>query len=169
MGTGQGKTARMGQGWLGLWCLLTFVPMVALPVYLPVSAIPTMHLGDLHQNPAPLTAVVILAALGSTFLAGFGRKRSIEELRRVLGTGMIAAWIGAGVWVSYVHFVSELDTGPKVPEVGDKAPDFSVALPADFQVQIPMFPIPVKPKPFQLSAMEKKKRPVLLVFYRAHW
>ena len=159
----------MGRGRLGLWCLLTFVPMVALPIYLPLSAIPTMHLGDLHQSPAPLTTVVILSAIGSTLLAGFGRKRSMEELRRVLGTGMLAAWIGAAVWVSYVHFISNLETGPNIPQVGDKAPDFTLPLPEDFQVLIPMFPIPVKPKPFQLSALAKKKRPVLLVFYRAHW
>ena len=44
-----------------------------------------------------------------------------------------------------------------------------VARPDDFQVQIPMFPIPMKPKPLQLSAFAKKKKPVLLVFYRAHW
>ena len=106
---------------------------------------------------------------GSTALAMRGRKHQLAELQRTLMVGVVGAWLGVGMWTSYIHHISSLSVNPEIPEVGEQAPDFSIPFPEGFQVQLPMMPFPIQPKEVALSAFKKKKRAVLLVFYRAHW
>ena len=161
--------APVSRATLSLWALSCLIPMVALPVYLPLSALPMVDLGGLHGEPWPLTALFIASAVAGLVWGLRVRSSCPGELRLALTVGSVAAMLGVTMWTSYVHHLSDLDVDPRIPEVGEKAPDFSLPFPEDFSIQMPMMPFPLKPKGVQFSSFQKKNKAVLLVFFRAHW
>lgn len=145
---------------LWLWSAATAVAALGMIVWLPASRFPASgglaQLAQLAEDPWAVTAAVVAAALASVGLAlrlGFGRGAA-RAARGALVAGAAVAVLGAAAQVTYVHaFSYALSEAPGAPAVGDEAPDFTVEVP--------------KYGPFSLSAQRGK--PVLLVFFRAHW
>ncbi len=138
---------------LGAWCITTFIGVVCLLIYLPMSTRPEME--SLSESPHLLSAAFLLATLGSLATSAWliRRPATTPHLASLLRTGSIAAVLGCLSYNSYVYAFSQTLPDSNAPDIGDVAIDFEV----------------VDPDGRHWRLSDFRGSTVLLVFYRGNW
>jgi len=138
---------------LWTWCITTFLGVVCLLIYLPMSTNPDLE--ALSESPHPLTAAFLMATVISLVCCKWllHRSATTQHLASLLRMGTIAAVLGCLSYNSYVYAFSQTLPDSDAPEIGDLAIDFEVTDPDGRHCRLSDF----------------RGSTVLLVFYRGNW
>jgi hypothetical protein len=140
---------------LGLWawCFTTFLAVVCLLLYLPMSTRPELE--ALSESPHVLTLAFVAATLSTIALGAWLARgpTASRHLRSILRTGTVAAVIGCTSYTSYVYAFSQTLPDSDAPAVGEMAIDFEIKDPDGRYWKLSDF----------------RGSTVLLVFYRGNW